>query len=78
MFYTNSNNTYIQQAGADINTGIHNHILNKGLWTQETNTYQLTRSQKAPKGANNWLTNLAARLIGKSGRPFNAFAQAAR
>jgi len=76
MSYTN--NYYIQQAGADINTSISDHFLRKGIWSQNADYYQPTRSQKAPQGTNNWLGNLFASLIGKFGRPYKNFAQAAR
>lgn len=78
MFYTNTNNTNIQQAGADINTSIHDHLLHKAVWTQNADTYQLIRSHRAPKGSSNWLTNLVARLIGNAERPFANVAQATR
>lgn len=75
MFYTNTNNTSIQ---ADINTSIHDHLLHKAVWTQGTVDYQPTRSRKASRGSNNWLSNLIASLIGNAGQPFDGIAQAAR
>ena len=78
MFYTNTNNTYIQQAGTDINTSIHDHLLRKSVWTQGAGNYQPTRSHKASKGSNNWLSKLVASLIGNAGRPFSNATQAAR
>ena len=76
MSYTN--NTYIQQAGADINSSISDHFLRKGLWTQGADNYQPIRSRKARQGKKNWLVNLVASLIRKIGRPYTDFAEAAR
>ena len=74
MFYTNTNNTSIQ---ADINTSFHDHLLHKAVWTQGAD-YQLTRSRKASRGSNSWLSNLIASLMGNAGQPFDGVAQAAR
>ena len=78
MFYTNSNNYTIQQAGTDINTSIHDHLLRKSVLTQGANTYQPIRSRKARKGSNNWLINLVAHPTGKTKRSFTNVTQTAR
>jgi len=64
MFYTNAYPTNAQQAGGDINTSIHDFIIRKGTWTQDTNASQPTRSHKALRNVTNRLSNLAAKLTG--------------
>lgn len=76
MSYTN--NLSIQQTGADINTSISDHFLNKSVWTQGADNYRPIRSQKAHMGPKNWLVNLVTSMIGKFGKPYKQLAQAAQ
>ena len=67
MFYTNAYDQIIQQAGSiqrgDINTAIHDHLLQKAVLTRYADQYQPTRTRAELTGYKSWLINLLAKLV---------------
>jgi hypothetical protein len=81
MFYTNMHDQFIGQVGTsqagDINRSISCHLHQKAVLTNCRVTNLPTRSEVAHKDNENWLDNLAARLVGKMERPYSDVVPAA-